>query len=45
MPLPVWVAPPKLNDQWSVLTKLRTDAEAALKFRDDHNVVYPDDMD
>jgi hypothetical protein len=27
MPLPVWVAPPKENDQWSVLTKLRTDAE------------------
>jgi hypothetical protein len=34
MPLPVWVAPPKMNDQWSVLTKLRTDAEAALKLRD-----------
>jgi hypothetical protein len=29
MPLPVWVAPPKKNDQWSVLTKLRTDAEVA----------------
>jgi hypothetical protein len=28
MPLPVWVAPPKKNDQWSVLTKLRTAAEA-----------------
>ncbi len=45
MPLPVWVAPPKLNDQWSVLTKLRTDAEASLKFRDDHNAVYPDELD
>jgi hypothetical protein len=33
MPLPVWVAPPKENDQWSVLTRLRTDAEAALKVR------------
>jgi hypothetical protein len=44
MPLPVWVAPPKLNDQWSVLTKLRTDAEASLKFRDDHNIVYPDEI-
>jgi Ion channel len=31
MPLPVWVAPPKENDQWSVLTKLRTDAASALK--------------
>jgi hypothetical protein len=28
MPLPVWVTPPKKNDQWSVLTKLRTDVEA-----------------
>ncbi len=28
MPLPVWVAPPKMHDQWSVLTKLRMDAEA-----------------
>src|SRR3981081_1110635 len=31
MPLPVWVAPPKLNDQWSGLTKLRTDAASAMK--------------
>ncbi len=28
MPLPVWVAPAKENDQWSVLTRLRTEAEA-----------------
>jgi hypothetical protein len=35
MPLPVWVAPPKLNDQWSLLTKLRTDAESALKGKGD----------
>jgi hypothetical protein len=33
MPLPVWVAPPRQNDQWSILTKLRTDAEASLKPR------------
>jgi Ion channel len=43
MPLPVWVAPPKEHDQWSVLTKLRTDAESALKVRDDHSVFYPDE--
>jgi hypothetical protein len=43
MPLPVWVAPPKVNDQWSLLTKLRTDAESALKVRDDHSVFYPDE--
>jgi hypothetical protein len=40
MPLPVWVAPPKMNDQWSVLTKLRTDAESALKSRSGS---FPDD--
>jgi hypothetical protein len=43
MPLPVWVAPPKENDQWSVLTKLRTDAESALKGRDDSSVSYHDE--
>jgi hypothetical protein len=42
MPLPVWVAPPKLNDQWSVLTKLRTDAESAMKIREDH-ALFPHD--
>ncbi len=42
MPLPVWVGPPKLNDQWSILTKLRTDAESAVKVRDDR-VVFPHD--
>ena len=31
MPLPVWAAPPRDNDQWSVLSRLRRDAEAALK--------------
>jgi hypothetical protein len=43
MPLPVWVAPPKVNDQWSVLTKLRTDAESALKGRTDHSISYHDE--
>ena len=43
MPLPVWVAPPKVNDQWSLLTKLRTDAELALKERGDHPVYFDDD--
>ena len=42
MPLPVWVAPPKVNDQWSVLTKLRTDAELALKVREDRSVPFDD---
>jgi hypothetical protein len=43
MPLPVWVAPPKQNDQWSVLTQLRVDAESALKVRDDdHFTSYID---
>jgi Ion channel len=43
MPLPVWVAPAKQNDQWSVLTKMRTDAEVALKVRSDPSVSYHDD--
>jgi len=30
MSLPVWVTTPKMNDQWRMLTKLRTDAEAML---------------
>jgi Ion channel len=42
MPLPVWVAPPKVNDQWSILTKLRTDAELALKVREDRSVPFDD---
>jgi hypothetical protein len=40
MPLPVWAAPAKLNDQWSLLTKLRTDADAAQKVRSDHSVPF-----
>jgi hypothetical protein len=43
MPLPVWVTPPKDKDQWSLLTKLRTDAESAMKVRGDHSVFYPDE--
>jgi hypothetical protein len=43
MPLPVWVAPPKVNDQWSLLTKLRTDAESALKIRGDRSVSFHDE--
>lgn len=31
MPLPVWAAPAKTTDQWSTLSRLRTDAEAAVK--------------
>jgi Ion channel len=31
MPLPVWVAPPKDHDQWSVLTRMRADAEIAAR--------------
>jgi hypothetical protein len=43
MPLPVWVAPPKDHDQWSILTKLRTDAEAALRVRDGQTVPFHDE--
>ena len=43
MPLPVWAAPPKVNDQWSLLTKLRTDAESALKVRGDRASAFEDD--
>jgi hypothetical protein len=40
MPLPVWVAPAKEHDQWSVLTKLRNDAASALG---DRSVSFHDD--
>jgi hypothetical protein len=43
MPLPVWVEAPKQNDQWSILTKLRTDAETALKVGTDRSAFFPDD--
>jgi len=43
MPLPVWVAPPKENDQWSILTKLRTDAESTLKIRSVSSIFHPDE--
>jgi hypothetical protein len=38
----VWVAPPKVNDQWSILTKLRTDAESAQKTSNDRFISYDD---
>jgi hypothetical protein len=28
MPLPVWIAEPREKDQWRLLTKLRSEAEA-----------------
>lgn len=40
MPLPVWVAPAKDHDQWSVLTALRNDAASALG---DRSVSFHDD--
>lgn len=43
MPLPVWVAPPRENDQWSVLTRLRTDAEEALRVRSAPTDAYHDE--
>jgi hypothetical protein len=43
LPLPLWVAPPKMNHQWSLLTKLRRDAESALKIRGDHSVSFHDE--
>jgi hypothetical protein len=43
MPLPVWVAPPRDNDQWSVLSRLRTDAEAALKGPGDRPATFHDE--
>jgi hypothetical protein len=43
MPLPVWVAPPKENDQWSILTRLRTDAETALRGRSSPPDSYHDE--
>jgi hypothetical protein len=43
MPLPVWAAPPKQNDQWSVLSHLRTDAEAALRTGSERSPFLPDE--
>jgi hypothetical protein len=31
MPLPSWAAPARESDQWSILSRLRTDAETALR--------------
>ncbi len=43
MPLPVWAAPPKNNDQWSILSRLRTDAEAALHVAGERSPFLPDE--
>jgi len=42
-PLPVWVAPPKVNDQWSILTRMRTDAATALKAGSDRSPFFHDE--
>jgi len=43
LPLPVWVAPPKLNDQWSILTRMRTDAASAIKSSTDRSPFFHDE--
>lgn len=43
MPLPVWVAPPKDNDQWSLLTRMRNDAHAAVEAVPHHNDYFDDE--
>jgi hypothetical protein len=43
MPLPIWVAPPKENDQWSILTRMRTDTEAALRISAERSAFLPDE--
>ena len=43
LPLPVWVAPPKVNDQWSILTRMRTDAATALKGSGDRSPFFHDE--
>ncbi len=43
MPLPVWVAPAKENDQWSILTRLRTDAASAAHLADARPDLLRDD--
>lgn len=45
MTLPVWVSTPKKNDQWKLLTMLRTNAEAALKTRTDRTAFFQDEAD
>jgi hypothetical protein len=43
IPLPAWVAPPKVNDQWSILTRMRTDAASALKAVADRSPYFHDE--
>ena len=43
MPLPAWVLPPRNNDQWSVLSRLRNDAEAALKGPANRHSIFHDE--
>jgi hypothetical protein len=43
LPLPVWVAPPKVNDQWSILTRMRTDAATAMKSAGDRTPFFHDE--
>jgi len=43
MPLPVWVAPAKVNDQWSILTRMRNDAATALKSATDRSPFFHDE--
>jgi hypothetical protein len=46
MPLPVWIATPKENDQWRVLSRLRNEAEAAPileRIRGNIRSTFPDD--
>lgn len=45
MPLPVWAAPPRDNDQWTVLSRLRTDATAAAALKGDSRSVTFHDED
>jgi hypothetical protein len=41
--LPVWVAPPKVNDQWSILTRMRTDAATEVKASGDPAPLFHDE--
>jgi hypothetical protein len=43
LPLPVWVAPPKVNDQWSILTRMRADASTASKAVGDPTPFFHDE--
>ena len=45
IPLPVWVAPPKANDQWSILTRMRTDAGISQKHTNKVTGFFVDDDD